>query len=93
MKRKNLVRIILPAAIILLIPLAATIFTDEVDWDVRDFAVIGALLISAGLMYELLSTRVSSKYRLFVAAAFIGLVLLVWAELAVGIIGTPFAGS
>jgi hypothetical protein len=28
-------------------------FTDEVDWDVGDFAIFGAMLVVAGGIYEL----------------------------------------
>ena len=35
------------AALILLLPLVAMQFTDEVAWDETDFAVMGAMLFSA----------------------------------------------
>lgn len=40
-------------ASILAIPLVAMQFTNEVQWDTRDFAVMGTLLLSTGLAIEL----------------------------------------
>jgi hypothetical protein len=40
------------AALILLLPLIAMQFTDEVVWDVTDFAVFGALLVGVGVTFE-----------------------------------------
>ena len=41
------------AALILLLPLVAMQFTDQVVWDVADFAIFGALLVGVGVAYEL----------------------------------------
>lgn len=84
----------LGAATILLIPLIAMQFTDEVRWDWFDFLVAGTLLTGVGAAYVLLSSRMSDvaqKVMLAIALA-IGL-LAVWMELAVGVFGTPLAGS
>lgn len=89
----NIVRILLGTALILLVPLVAMQFSDEVNWDLADFVIIGTLLMSAGLTYELMKTRVNAKYRSTLALGVITAVLLIWAELAVGIFGTPFSGS
>ncbi len=90
----NIIRIVLGTALILLVPLLAMQVTDEVDWDVADFAVIGTLLLGTGLVYELAARRVSNpKHRVVIGVVLAAFVLLVWAELAVGVFGTPFAGS
>lgn len=90
---KNITRLIAGTAIILLVPLVAMLFTDGVDWDITDFVVMGVLLLGAGLTFELIMTKVRAKYRPVVAAAIILAVLLIWAELAVGVFGTPLAGN
>ena len=90
---KNIARIVLGTSLILLVPLVAMQFTEEVDWNVSDFVAMGTLLIGAGLVYELLMTKVAAKYLIVVAGLLMALVLLVWVELAVGIFGTPLAGS
>ena len=53
MQNKRLILILLNSVIILLIPLIAMLFTDEVNWTLLDFVVGGALLFGTGLMREL----------------------------------------
>jgi hypothetical protein len=93
MKSKNILRILIGTALILLLPLVAMQFSDEVNWKLSDFVIIGTLLIGSGLTFELVSSKVGTKYRPVIAMIFIVAVLLIWAEMAVGIFGTPFAGS
>lgn len=81
-------------AFILLIPAVAMQFTKEVDWNVFDFIVMGTLLSITGLAIELVTRKVTStKWRLIITGVIILALLLTWAELAVGLFGTPFAGS
>lgn len=73
---------------LVLAPLVAMRFTTEMDWTLGDFAVFGALLAAAGGAYEL-ATRVTGglAYRLGFGLAIVAAFLMVWANLAVGIIG------
>jgi hypothetical protein len=64
-----------------------------VDWNAFDYAAAALLLGSAGLAYWLFSTRVDARHRPVVAIAVVAALLVVWAELAVGVFGTPIAGS
>ncbi|MBN1826399.1 MAG: hypothetical protein JW958_09040 [Candidatus Eisenbacteria bacterium] len=76
------------AAIVFLLPLIAMQVTDEVEWGVGDFVVLGALLVSAGVTFELAVRRTGSKaYRAAAAVALAAAFLLVWLSLGVGIIG------
>jgi Kef-type K+ transport system membrane component KefB len=91
---KRLTGILLAVAVILLIPLIAMQFTPEVNWTLSDFVVMGALLLSTGLMCELVMRKVRSvKYRIAICIALLTVLVLIWIELAVGVFGTPFAGS
>jgi hypothetical protein len=76
------------AALILLLPLLAMQFTTEVAWDFADFMIFGALLAGAGGVYEL-AMRVSGHraYRAATAVALAAAFILIWINLAVGIIG------
>lgn len=75
-------------ALILLLPLLAMQVTDEVAWDLADFAAAGALLFGASLTYELVARKMGSiAYRAAVGIAVATALLLVWMNLAVGIIG------
>lgn len=86
--------VVLVTAAILLVPFIAMQFTAEVNWTAFDFVVAGVLLAGTGLAYVLSTMKMSSsRSRLAIGAALAVALLLVWAELAVGIIGTPFAGS
>lgn len=77
------------AAALLLHPLVAMQFTDEVRWDAFDFVLAGALLGSVGLAIEFLVRRSDSVvYRLGSAVAVLSALLLVWTNLAVGMIGS-----
>lgn len=79
---------------LLLIPLIAMHYSDEVHWTLIDFAIMGVLLLVVGMWTQRVVKRVKSfprraTYIIFVILLF----LLVWAELAVGIFGSPLAGN
>jgi hypothetical protein len=92
-QNKRLIGIVSFVAFLLVIPLVAMQFTDEVKWTLLDFMAAGILLLGTGLMCELVLRRVTKIKRRIVFCLIILVVLsLVWAELAVGIFGTPLAG-
>lgn len=94
MKNKRLLVILLTVAVILLIPLIAMQFTNEVNWTFFDFLIMGLLLTGTGLLIDIVFKKVRIiKYRIVFVLIVIFAFLFIWAELAVGIIGTPFAGS
>lgn len=90
---------------LLLVPLLAMAFEwrvpdpgsdapGQVNWGVLDFVIMGALISGTGVVFELLKQRVDStakRWMLFIPL--MGILFLIWAELAVGILNTPFAGS
>lgn len=75
--------------LILVAPLVAMQFTNEVNWDVADFALAGALLVGVNVLYELASRLTGDTvYRAAVGVALAAALLLVWVNGAVGIIGS-----
>ena len=90
-------RILIIIGIILLIlsiPLIAMQFTDEVKWTTFDFILAGILLLGTGLAIELvLRTIQSTKNRILFCGIILFVLFLIWAELAVGIFGSPWAGN
>jgi hypothetical protein len=77
------------AAFMLLAPLVAMQFTDEVAWDAFDFAFMGALLGGVGLGFELAVRKTgNAAYRTAAGVALAAAFLLVWINAAVGIIGS-----
>lgn len=94
MKNKRFIGIMLAASVILLVPLVAMQFTSEVNWSVLDFVVGGFLLLGTGLVCEFVLRKVvKTWHRIAICAGVLVALLLTWAEIAVGIFGTPFAGS
>ena len=78
-----------PAAAVLLLPLLAMQFTDEVKWDAADFIVFGAMLAVACGTFELAARMTGSgTYRAAVGVAVVTAFILVWMNLAVGLIGS-----
>src|ERR687893_1141155 len=77
------------AGLTLLLPLIAMQFTHEVVWDETDFAVMGAMLFGACGAYELAARMTGNRaYRTAVGVALAAAFILVWMNLAVGIIGS-----
>jgi len=92
-QNKRLIGIALTVLLLLLIPLIAMQFTDEVSWTVSDFVVAAILLLGTGLLCELVIRKINKiKYRIAICVVLLAALLLTWAELAVGIFGTPFGG-
>lgn len=80
--------------ILLLIPLMAMQFTNEVNWSVFDFIVAGFFLFGTGLVIEFVLRKVkSTTHRILICGIILLLLFLLWAELAVGIFGSPIAGN
>ena len=93
-RHKRLIAILVSVPLLLLIPLIAMQLSDEVNWSASDFVIMGILLLTVGLVSELVWRKVgNARHRIIALLVVLGLFLLVWAELAVGIFGTPFAGS
>ena len=85
---RSTVGIVRATAFILLVPLVAMLFTDDVVWGPLDFVLAGALLLGTGLAYQVVARRAgTTSYRLGARVALAAALLLVWASLAVGIVG------
>ena len=91
---KRLTLLILSALSILLIPVIAMQFSKDVDWGPMDFAVAAGLLLLLALSIEWVLRKFKAvNHRLIMIILAIIIFLLFWAELAVGIFGTPLSGS
>lgn len=89
MHNKRIVWILFGIATLLLIPLIAMQFTEEMDWSLADFIMMGIMLSVAGLLFEV-GARISTNkpYRIALATGVGTGFLLTWMNLAVGIIGS-----
>ena len=96
---KAIIRWVLITAAVLAVPLLAMVLrlgvpdpgsgtTDGVNWGPMDFAIVGFLVLGAGLLYEFASARAGTgAHRAAVGIAVAAGLLLVWVNLAVGMIG------
>jgi hypothetical protein len=81
--------IVLAPLLLLLVPLVAMQFSNEVIWSPFDFVAAATLLVGTSLTYVLLTRRTASvAYRAASGIAVVAALLLVWMNLAVGIIGS-----
>lgn len=81
-------------AMLLVLTLVAMQFTKEVNWTVSDFVIGGILLFgTAGIIDFVLRKVKSRRNRIILSVSVLLVLMLIWAELAVGLFGTPFAGS
>jgi predicted membrane channel-forming protein YqfA (hemolysin III family) len=93
-KPKTILILLSIVLLVLLIPFVAMQFTNEVNWSVMDFVMAGILLFGTSLVIELVIRKVkSNKHRILISGIILLLLFLLWAELAVGIFGSPIAGN
>lgn len=80
--------------LLLMIPLVAMQFTTEVNWTFSDFVIMGLLLFVTAFSIDFVLNKFKTlKSRLILVFGILALLILIWAEMAVGIFGSPFAGS
>ncbi len=80
--------------LLLFIPLIGMNFTDDIDWSLSDFIVAGLILLVFSICANFIILKISNKNgRVVFITILLIIFVLVCAELAVGICGSPFAGS
>ena len=79
---------------LLLVPLVGMQFTEAIQWSLFDFVVMGLLLLGLGFSIRWIRGKKlkNQSKRNYIVLLILGFLIL-WAELAVGIFGTPFSGS
>lgn len=82
------------AAALLALPAIAMLITAEVNWGPEDFAVGGVLLLGTAFVLDrVLGSQLSKRTIALAAGVVVLALLLIWAEMAVGLVGSPLAGS
>lgn len=71
--------------LILLVPLIAMSFTNQVNWGAGDFMLMGSLIFGAGCAFVVTARKAPHKYWPVLAILFAILLFYIWAELAVGV--------
>lgn len=93
-KNKRLIIFLAAIAVILCVPLIAMLFTGDVNWNFMDFAVAGSLLVGTALGIEYILRRIQKPtHRIILAMSVLLILIVLWIEIAVGIFGSPIAGS
>jgi|TARA_B110000240_G_scaffold521_1_gene538 hypothetical protein len=77
--------------VLLMIPLIAMQFTNQVNWSVGDFIVMAMLLYGTGVLCEFAIRRITTiSYRYLTIVLILLCCLVIWAELSVGLFGSLF---
>lgn len=85
---KSIIAVAVATVLLLLVPLVAMQFTTDVNWSVSDFIIMGALIFGTGVSFVfVMKYAINFVYRIAMLGAFGTTFLLVWANLAVGLIG------
>jgi len=86
---RPVVAVALATVAILMIPFVGMQISNDWNWSLFDFIVMGALIFGTGLAYVLISRKGgTTAYRFAVGMALAAAFLLVWINLAVGVIGS-----
>jgi hypothetical protein len=86
---RPVVAVALATVAILMIPFVGMRISNDWNWSLFDFIVMGALIFGTGLAYVLISRKGgTTAYRFAVGMALAAAFLLVWINLAVGVIGS-----
>lgn len=92
-KQKTTMIYSLPA-LILVFAVLGNLFSKEFNWSPADFFIAGILLFGTALIIDLIRRIVKNKtYKILLCIVVLFILILTWVELAVGLFGTPFAGS
>lgn len=87
MQHNRLFWIGITTLILLLIPAIAMQYTNEVNWKFFDFVMAFVLLYTAGFLCDLVLRKIPKlQHRIILLALILLGLLIVWAELAVGIL-------
>jgi len=82
------------AALLLAVPLIAMQFTTEVNWTISDVVIAAALLFTTAFSVDFVLKKVKTfNSRLLLIFGILAILSLIWAEMAVGIFGSPIAGN
>ena len=86
--KKRLIIWAVVIVLILMIPFIVMQFTDQINWDLLDFVIMGTALIGIGIAYEFVALKsAKTVYRVALGISIGGAFFLFWVNGAVGIIG------
>ena len=91
---KQVLKLILGLESILLVPMLVQLFLKAVQWSLFDYIVMGVLLLGLALGITLVyKMRTNKNIQRILLLVVLILFFILWAELAVGLFGSPLAGN
>ncbi len=92
-KQKTKIIFAIPALVILA-AFFANLWVEGWNWSPFDFLVAAVLLFGTAFLVNLVIRSEKTRvFKLLICFAILLVLALIWIELAVGIFGSPFAGS
>lgn len=92
-KQKTTIIFAVPA-LLMVTAFFGNLFVEGWNWSPSDFIIAGALLFGTAFFINLvIRSKRALPYKLLICFVILLILALVWIELAVGLFGTPFAGS
>jgi len=81
-------------ALLMAVAFLGNLFVEGWNWSPFDFIIATVLLFGTAFFVNLVaSSKKNFPSKLIICSVILLVLMLVWAELAVGIFGSPFAGS
>lgn len=94
MKTKTIFYVLGATLCLLAIPTIGMCFSNDIHWGVLDFLVMGSMFFITAIGVSIVWKKVTrKKLRAVMTFLIVILFLVIWAELAVGIFGSPIAGN
>lgn len=79
--------------VLLLVPFILTNNLESFNWSSEDFIIAGLLIFSCLSVVSYIKEKLGNQNKTITIILVIILFLIIWIELAVGVFGSPFAGS
>ncbi len=93
LKQTNILIFAVPA-LLLAVAFFCNLFVEGFNWSLPDFVIAGILLFGTTFVISLVAnSKKSFSSKLIICGITLLVLILIWIELAVGIFGSPFAGS
>lgn len=92
-KQTNILIFAVPA-LLLAVAFFCNLFVDGFNWSLPDFIIAGALLFGTAFVVNwVIHSRKTFTAKLTICGIVLLVLIVIWIELAVGVFGSPLAGS
>lgn len=92
--KNRFIILLLASMSLLLVPAVAMLFSSEVVWTSYDFTIAALVILGTVVLAELILRMFPrKKQRIYLIALLFILFGVLWIEMAVGVFGSPIAGT